>query len=86
MSDHQSSSASKHLRPVLAGAGGAFLVLIAVLVTRRNARYAVPAIGAIALLLRGSTSGALARIRVPTRAALAVLTTAPRWTTVKWRK
>lgn len=89
---------------------GAFLVLVAVLVTRRRAMYVVPAIGAFVLLLWGMTtpkadpfaslgkflpqgrlllmlpyllwflallvveSGALARIRVPTRAALAVLT------------
>ena len=89
---------------------GAFLVLVAVLVTRRRAMYVAPAIGAFVLLLWGMTtrkadpfaslgkflpqgrlllmlpyllwflaflvveSGALARIRVPTRAALAVLT------------
>jgi hypothetical protein len=89
---------------------GAFIALVAVLVTRRRAMYVAPAIGAFVLLLWGMTtpkadpfaslgkflpqgrlllmlpyllwflallvveSGALARIRVPTRAALAVLT------------
>src|SRR5437763_380972 len=89
---------------------GVFVALIAVLVTRRAARYVAPAVGALALLLWGITtpkadpfaslgeflpqgrlllmlpyllwflallvaeSGALRRIRVPTRGALAVLT------------
>jgi len=43
------------LAPTWLVPAGACLVLIAVLVARRNARYLVPAMGAIALLLWGST-------------------------------